>query len=74
MSTNDFVDDDGHTLADITPATIDENDDPDTAVNGEADDTGEHLDWDRAKGGPMADHATDEEPECQFGDDAEKGE
>lgn len=74
MSTNDFVDDDGHTLADITPMHIDEDNDPDTAVNGEPDDTGEHLDWDRSKGGPMADHATTDQPECQSGDDAEKGE
>lgn len=57
---------------DITPMDIDEPDDPDTAVN-DPDNPEEYLDWDRDRDGTMADHATDTEPDCLSGDDAEKG-
>ena len=45
--------------------------DPDTAVN-DPDNPEEYLGWDRDRDGHMADHATDDEPDCQLGDDAEK--
>ena len=70
MSDNvEKVDDDGHTLEDITPWEIDEDDDDQTAVNAE-DDPEEYLNWDREKFGPMADYATEDEPvSCSADDD-----
>lgn len=72
---DDVVDDDGHTLEDITPWDIDEDDDDKTAENAE-DDPEEYENWDRDKGGSMADHAVEpeDEPECLSGDDVEVGE
>ena len=68
-----IVDDDGHTVADITPWDIEEPDDPETAVNGDPDDPEEYANWDRSLHGGMWEYATDDEPVCQSGDDAEKG-
>lgn len=73
MSDEHVVDDDGHTLADITPWPIDEPDDPETAINGDPEDPDEYANWERDRDGGMWEYATDEEPACQSGNDAEKG-
>lgn len=71
---NTIVDDDGHTLADITPWDVDEPDE--ATIQAELDrpeDPAEHANWDRDRDGGMWEYATDDEPECQSGDNAEKG-
>lgn len=71
---DDIVDDDGHTLADITPWDVEEPDnDTLTDVLNQPEDPAEHANWDRALHGGMWEYATDDEPECQSGDQAEKG-
>lgn len=69
---NEVVDDDGHTVEDITPWDIDEDDDDETAQNGDEDDPEEYANWDRDKLGPMADYAAEnpeDEPKCCSEDD-----
>ena len=58
---------------DITPMEIDELDDTETAVN-DPDDPEEYANWDRDRDGYLSDYATDDEPACLAGDDAEVGE
>lgn len=68
----EVVDDDGHTVEDITPWPIEEDDDDETAQNGDDDDPEEYLNWDRDEFGGMADYATesqDDEPVCSGSDD-----
>ena len=69
---NEVVDGDGHTVEDITPWDIDEDDDDETAQNGDEDDPEEYANWDREKLGPMADYAAEkpeDEPVCCGPDD-----
>lgn len=70
------VDDDGHTLEDITPWDVEEpDDDTQAAVLNAPYSPAEHDNWDRQAHGGMWQYADDEdlELECQAGDSCEKG-
>lgn len=73
---DDIVDDDGHTLADITPWDVEEPDENTIQAElNKPEDPDEHANWDRDRNGGMWEYATgpEDEPECASGDQAEKG-